>query len=205
MTDGHGPGPGAPAAAANGTDGTDAHDATGRPTITVSGLAGTGSSTLSRVVAGRLGLEYEYAGGIFRTEAAHRGMSLAEFSELCERDPAVDRSLDDRQLQLLRSGGLLLEGRMAGWLAHDDGLSHVLTVWVECDDDERFRRLGERDGGDHDEVRERTFAREASETDRFRRFHGADILDTSIYDLVVDSTSTSADDLADVVVAHLHR
>ena len=174
---------------------------TASPTITVGGLAGTGSSTLSRLVADRLGLTYEYAGGLFRAEAARRGLTVEAFNELCEQDPAVDRSLDDRQLELLRTGGLLLEGRMAGWLAVEDGLDDVLTVWVVCDDDERFRRLGERDGGGDDEVRERTLAREASEQDRFRRFHGADILDLSRYALVLDSTSTAPAALADRVVA----
>ena len=173
------------------------------PTITVGGLAGTGSSTLSRLVASRLGLPYEYAGGLFRTEAARRGLTVEEFNALCEADPAVDRSLDRRQLELLRAGGLLLEGRMAGWLAVAAGLDDVLTVWVVCDDDERFRRLGERDGGAGEEVRARTLAREASEQERFRRFHGADILDLSTYDLVLDSTSTGPDDLADLVVARV--
>lgn len=172
-------------------------------TITVGGLAGTGSSTLSRTVAARLGLPYEYAGGLFRAEATRRGLTVEEFNRLCEEDPTVDRSLDLRQLELLRQGGLLLEGRMAGWLAAHDGLAHVLTVWVVCDDDERLRRLGERDGGADDEVRSRTSQREASEQDRFRRFHGADILDLSTYRLVVDSTSTPPTDLADEVIASL--
>lgn len=173
------------------------------PTITVGGLAGTGSSTLSRVVADRLDLRYEYAGGLFRAEAARRGLTVEEFNRLCEADPVVDRSLDDRQLELLRAGGLLLEGRMAGWLAHHHGLDGVLTVWVTCDDDERFRRLGDRDGGSADEVRRRTLAREASEQERFRRFHGADILDLDVYDLVLDSTATPPRALADAVLARL--
>lgn len=177
------------------------HDAP--PTVTVGGLAGTGSSTLSRVLAARLGLDYEYAGGIFREEAARRGLTVEEFNALCEADPAVDRSLDDRQLDLLRAGGLLLEGRMAGWLAARHDLDHVLTVWVVCDDEERFRRLRGRDGGEQEEVRARTLAREASEQDRFRRFHGADILDLDLYDLVLDSTSRSPEDLARDVEAAL--
>lgn len=175
-------------------------------TITVGGLAGTGSSTLSRLLATRLGLDYEYAGGIFRQEAARRDLTVEQFNHMCEQDPVVDRSLDERQLELLRDGGLLLEGRMAGWLAHDAGLDDVLTVWVTCDDDVRFRRLRDRDGGvDLDEVRQRTLAREASEQDRFERFHGADILDLDIYDLVLDSTTTPPRKLADAVEATLRQ
>ena len=169
-------------------------------TVTVGGLAGTGTSTLCRLLAAHLDLPYTYAGSIFRQAAAERGLSLAEFSQLCQDDPSVDRSLDDRQLELLRRGGLLLEGRMAGWLAERHEVV-AFTVWVEANEDERLRRITERDGGDLDEQRHRTRARQASEFARFWEYHGADLHDTSIYDLVLDSTATLPDELAAQVLA----
>jgi CMP/dCMP kinase len=171
-------------------------------TLTVGGLAGTGTSTLCRVLADRLALPYAYAGGIFREEAARRGLSLAEFNALCQADPSVDRSLDDRQVELLERGGLILEGRMAGWLAHHHGIA-ATRVWVTCDEDERIRRITERDGEDPEVQRARTRERERSELERFRRYYGADLADLSVYDLVLDSTDASPDDLADTVQAVL--
>ena len=177
---------------------------TARPalTITVGGLAGTGTSTLCGLLSERLGLPYEYAGRIFRQEAARRGLTLEQFGALCEQDPAVDQTLDDRQVDLLRAGGVLLEGRMAGWLAQHHALG-AFTVWVTCDEHERIRRITEREGGDHAEQRARTLAREASEQERFLTYHGADLSDLSHYTLLLDSTATSPEDLADQVVARL--
>lgn len=171
-------------------------------TITVGGLAGTGTSTLSRLLADRLGLPYVYSGGLFREEAARRGMTLDDFSELTRRDESIDRLLDQRQLELLAVGGLVLEGRMSGWLAHRHGLS-ALSVWVVCDEQVRLRRITQRDGGDLEEQRARTRAREASEVDRYRRYYGADIHDLEIYDLVLDSTAATPVELVDEVVAAL--
>lgn len=158
-----------------------------RVTVTVGGLAGTGTSTLCRLLAAHLDLPYTYAGSLFRQEAARRGLTLAEFGQLCQDDPSVDRSLDDRQLELLRQGGVLLEGRMAGWLAEHHDVD-AFTVWVTCDEDERMRRIAGRDGGEVEAQRASTLAREASEQARFLDYHGADLSDLSIYDLVLDST-----------------
>ncbi len=169
-------------------------------TVTVGGLAGTGTSTLCRLLSAAFDLPYTYAGQLFRQEAARRGLSLAEFGALCQEDPAVDRSLDDRQLELLRQGGILLEGRMAGWLAEHNDVD-AFTVWVVCDEDERMRRIAERDGGDREAQRRATLTREASEQARFLDYHGADLGDLSIYDLVLDSTDRSPDGLAREVAA----
>ncbi len=168
--------------------------------ITVGGLPGTGSSTLCRVLEKAVGLPYVYAGQIFRQQAAEQGLSLEAFNELAQRDESVDRGLDDRQLDLLRRGGLILEGRMSGWLARIDALP-AFKVWVTCDEEERVRRLVARDGGDPDTRARLMRERVAREADRYRRYYGVDIDDLSIYDLVVDSTHDPPDVLRDRVLA----
>jgi cytidylate kinase len=65
-----------------------------------------------------LQLPYIYAGQLFREEAVRRGMTLAEFNALAGRDDSVDRELDMKQVEFLRGGGVILEGRLAGWLAY---------------------------------------------------------------------------------------
>jgi predicted cytidylate kinase len=162
--------------------------------VTVGGLPGTGTSTLCRLLERELGLPYVYAGQIFRQEAASRGMSLAELNELAQHDDSVDHALDDRQLELLRRGGVILEGRMSGWLAEHNGIP-AFKVWLVCDEDERIRRLVDRDGGDPDEQRRATRERVAQEADRYRRYYGADPSDPALYDLVLDSDGVEPPEL----------
>jgi predicted cytidylate kinase len=177
-------------------------------TVTVGGLPGTGTSTLCKLLRERLGLPYTYAGHIFREEAGRRGLSLAEFGALCQKDPSIDAALDDRQIYLLRKGGLILEGRLSGWLAQRHRLP-ALKVWVRCDESERIRRIVDRDGGTLAAQADATWAREQSEQDRYRRYYGVDLGDLSFYDLVLDSTHMLPADLAtkveDAVKAHLHH
>jgi CMP/dCMP kinase len=170
--------------------------------ITVGGLPGTGSSTLCGLLEKELGLPYVYAGQIFRQEAAARGMTLAELNELARHDASVDRSLDERPLELLRQGNTILEGRMSGWLAHRYGIE-AYKIWVRCDEDEAVRRLVDRDGGDHETQRRLARERVAQEADRYHRYYGADLEDLSIYDLILDSTDSPPHELTAQVLAAL--
>lgn len=175
---------------------------TRRSTITIGGRAGTGTSTLAHLLEHRTGLPYVYGGRIFRDAAAARGLSLAEFGRLCEEDPTVDQQLDDRQVELLRAGGLILESRLAGWLAHRNRVP-ALKVWVVCGDEERFRRITARDGGDTATQVTRTIEREASERRRYQRYYDVDLDDLTPYDLVLDSTTRPPEDLAADVLRRL--
>lgn len=170
-----------------------------RLTVTVGGLPGTGTSTLCRLLKDRLALPYTYAGHLFREEAARRGKTLAEFGALSQKDPSIDAALDDRQIFLLKRGGLILEGRLSGWLAQRHRVP-ALKVWVVCDEAERIRRIVDRDGGTVQEQADATWEREQSEADRYRRYYGVDLADTSFYDLVLDSTHVLPEALAEKVL-----
>jgi predicted cytidylate kinase len=172
--------------------------------VTVGGLPGTGTSTLCRLLERELGLPYVYAGQIFRQEAAARGLSLQELNELAQRDDSVDHALDDRQLELLRQGNVILEGRMSGCLAARNEIP-AFKVWLEADEDERIRRLVDRDGGDFEEQRRLTRERVEQEADRYRRYYGAEVADPALYDLVMDSTAVEPAELVRRVLEGLAR
>ena len=168
--------------------------------LTLSGLPGSGTSTVARLLAAELGLPHLDGGTVFRGLAAERGYSLAAFVQVAEGDESIDRALDDRLTERAREGDVLLESRLAGWLATRAGLP-ALRIWIACDDIERARRVGGRDGHDLDEAVTANRAREASERTRYQGFYGIDLDDLSIYDLVLDSEHTSPEALVDEIVA----
>jgi CMP/dCMP kinase len=130
-------------------------------------------------------------------------MSLADFNALAQRDSSVDKALDERQLELLRRGGVILEGRLSGWLAAHQGISAFKT-WIVCDSSEQIRRLVERDGGDRKLQATSMRDRIQREDDRWSRY-GADLSDLSIYDLVLDSTVLPPEALRDRVMVALQE
>lgn len=167
--------------------------------ITISGLPGSGTSTAARQVASAFGLEHLDGGTVFRAMAQERGLSLAEFAVQAEGDESIDRALDDLLSQRALEGDVLIESRLAGWLTERSG-AVGLKVWVECDEHERARRVGGRDGHDAAEAFATNRRREASERVRYLSYYGIDLADQSVYDLVVDSTGGPVDAIAARIV-----
>ncbi len=158
--------------------------------VTISGLPGSGTSTVAIAVAERLGVPRLDGGTVFRTLAAERGMTLAEFGAVAEGDATIDVELDTRLAQAARAGGVVLESRLAGWIATNAGVTGATRVWIACDDAERARRVGAREGLHPDAALAQNQAREASEAARYAAYYGIDLADLSAYDLVLDSTAT---------------
>jgi len=168
--------------------------------VSISGLPGSGTSTVGRAVARDLGLDHLDGGQVFRGLAAERGMDLVSFGALAEADPQIDVELDRRLGRRAAEGDVVLESRLAGWILTLEG-HDGLRVWIACDADERARRVAGREGRDAREARAHNDAREASEAVRYHAYYGIDITDLSPYDLVLDSTERPADDLIAAIVS----
>jgi len=166
--------------------------------VTLGGPPGSGKSTAGRLVAAALGLELRSAGAVFRAEAGRRGLTVEEFGHYALGHPEVDRELDEA-LQALARPGLLLEGRVQGPLCRRSGIP-AYTVVVTATEDERVRRVAQRDHQSIDDARTRLREREASERERYRRFYGLD-LDRDVPDLTVDSTSLPPEGVAGAILA----
>jgi cytidylate kinase len=168
--------------------------------ITISGLPGSGTSTVGKRVASRLHLAHVDGGTIFRQLAVDSGRSLAEFSAYAETHPEVDLALDTRLAARGREGDVVLESRLAGWIATNEGLD-ALRVWISCAEEVRAARVARRDDLVVDAAEGANRLREASERTRYLAYYGIDLSDLTIYDLVVDSSTTGPDELATQIVA----
>ncbi|MGH9119258.1 MAG: (d)CMP kinase [Acidimicrobiales bacterium] len=169
--------------------------------VTISGLPGSGTSTVAQRVAGDLGLTHLDGGTIFRRLAADAGMSLADFGAFAERHPEVDLALDSRLAERVRQGDVVLESRLGGWIAHNEGLDAV-RVWLACAAEVRATRVARRDGLTQEEALEVNRAREASEQTRYLAYYGIDLGDLGLYHLVLDSAATAPEELAATVADH---
>ncbi|MFC7154160.1 (d)CMP kinase [Halomarina halobia] len=167
--------------------------------ITVSGPAGSGKSTAAAALAEVLGYEHVSGGDIFRSVAAERDLTPLELNRLAEEDDAIDRDLDRRQREIARErDGLVLESRLAGWMAGDYA---DLRLWLDAPPAVRAARIAEREEKSIDLARRETEARAESEALRYREYYGIDIRDRSIYDLALNTARLDPDGVVGVIAA----
>jgi predicted cytidylate kinase len=167
--------------------------------ITISGLPGSGKTTVARLVAAALGLEHVYAGNIFRQQAGAQGLSLEEYVRRAESDPTIDRELD-RQMELRAAGGrAVLEGRLAAFMADRAG-APALKVFLDASEAVRAERISGREGGAATERLREIQVREASDRRRYLDLYGVDYHDLTRYDLVMETDRRTPDEVARAIV-----
>jgi len=171
-------------------------------TITISGLPGTGKTTVAKLLENRLGLRYVYSGEIFRNMAKKYKMSLEEFGQYCETHREIDEDLDRYQLGILRQGSVIVEGRISGWLAAQNHIPAV-KVLLEADIAIRAGRIVKREAGDLEKRKKEILKREKSEATRYKKYYGIDVADTSIYDVIIDAGDKTPEEIMEIIVKHL--
>ncbi len=171
-------------------------------TITISGLPGTGKTTVAELLKKHLQLRYVYSGEIFRQLAKKHHMSLEEFGRYCESHREIDEELDQYQLDVLKQGNVIVEGRISGWLAYRNQIPAV-KVLLKADIDIRAGRIVKREQGEVQKRKKEILTREKSEAARYKKYYGIDISDTSIYDVIIDTAEKTPEEITGIIVKHI--
>lgn len=158
-------------------------------TIAISGLHGAGTTTVAKALAETFNLRYISAGMIFRQLAKEKGMSLSALSKMAEEDPNIDREIDDRTQREAKTGTVVIDAYIAGWVARRFA---DLTIYLRAPLEVRVLRIAGRENRPYEEMLEETQVREESEQRRFREFYGIDVSDLRLFDLVLDTEHFNA-------------
>lgn len=178
--------------------------------ITITGLPGSGKSTLGKPLADALGMEYHYMGNIVRTCAKRRGMTLNEYLKLGETDASIDREVDAYQIELGKhSDNFVIEGRPSFYLI-PHSVKVFLTVSLaegarrikgDLDDKEKAQIRNEGVSGSEEAIIQRVKERIASDRRRFKKYYGIpDAYDPACFDIVVDTTDKTPEATLQVVL-----
>ena len=112
--------------------------------IAISGKPGAGTSTISKILAKRLGIKYFSPGQKFFKPSKMNDTN--ETLDLWKSDKGKSKDfhkrIDDYQRKLAKRGNIVICGKLSIWVLKDLA---DLKVWLDCDFDERVRRTSKRD------------------------------------------------------------
>ncbi|MCZ7394049.1 MAG: cytidylate kinase family protein, partial [Candidatus Methanoperedens sp.] len=88
----------------------------------------------------------------------------------------------------------ILEGRLSGFLVDAD-----LKVWLKAPVEVRAERIACREEKPVVKAKAETKDREECERERYLKYYNIDTNDLSVYDLVIDSSRWSAEEISEIV------
>jgi len=162
--------------------------------IAISGLSGCGNSTVSGLVAQKLGLKkVNYT---FHDLAREKNVSFEEMRATAEREfPATDLELDKKISEMVSAGDCVVGSRIAIWRDAAD-----LRVWLDAPPKTRAKRIAEREGkpADARAVKER----DAADSARYKKLYGINLKKgAKECDLEINTERISAEKAAEIVCA----
>ncbi len=163
--------------------------------IAVSGMSGCGNTTVSKIIADRLGLKF--INFTFRSLAVEKGIEFKKVLELAAKDDSWDREVDIRQVQLAReSGGCVIGSRLAIWMLEEADLK----VYLRAKPETRAARIVKREGGKLEDVAAFTAERDKRDNQRYIRIYNIDNYKYDFANLIIDTDQITPDEIADKVI-----
>ena len=178
--------------------------------ITISGGPGSGKSSVAQELAHRLGLKHYSIGDLRRRVARERGMTIDEYNRLGETTDETDREPDEYQARLGREeDDFVIDSRLGFHF-----IPHSFKVRLDVDPKvgaervfqaHRTEEQAERRYQSVEEVFQARKAREASDRKRYGMYYGVVYDDEKNYDLIVDTTDKSIDDVVKIIMEAAER
>ena len=177
--------------------------------ITMSGKAGSGKWTVSKLLAEKLWYQHISIGNMKRELATAMGLTISEFNtlwELPENREKFDLKYEEYQKNLDIHSDIILDSRLGFYCQ-----PNAFKVYLDVSDEEAARRIfgdTERSGDAYDSlqaVQEATKKRNADDIQRFKALYNIDLSDKGNFDLVVDTDGKSPQKVAEEIIEKFEK
>ena len=169
--------------------------------LTISGLHGTGKSTIGKLVADKLGIKYYSTGQAFRDLAKEMNLTLEELSEYAEKNPGIDEKLDNKIIEIAQKGDIIIDSQLSAYILESIADFKILLT---CPLEIRVKRMAQRDKESYDKKLEETKIRENSELVRYKKLYNIDLKDEikkeELYNLIIDTENLTVDEVLEKIL-----
>jgi cytidylate kinase len=170
--------------------------------ICVSGMTGSGKSTVAKRLAAKYGLGYFSGGNALKTLAQEEGYNpdvtgwweTAEGLKFLQQrmgDPAFDKRIDEKLLELAEQGNVVFDSWTMPWL-----LKGGFKVWLEASPQVRAKRVMNRDSISIEEAVKALTEKDEQTRQLYKNLYGFDLgNDLSPFNLVLATDELEPDEV----------
>jgi predicted cytidylate kinase len=172
--------------------------------ISLSGLVGSGKSTIGKQLAQILNYEFISVGNFSRKIAREKyGMNINEFQKYCEKNPQIDHEIDNHFAKYCsQNSDLIIDYRLAYYFIPD-----CFHVFLRVSEEVAHKRLkNAKDAQRNQEfdnqknMYEVMKKRNEDMKNRFLKTYQTDFTDESHYHLVIDTDHLNPNQICDLIL-----
>lgn len=160
--------------------------------ITISGMPGSGKSTMAKKLCEKYNLKYYYMGKIQREIAKKKKISIIELGKFEEKNPEIDNEIDEFQKSLGKKDNILVDSRLGFFF-----IPNSIKIFLQVNLKEaakrimKFPREDEKFSSEEEAIK-LINERINSENERYKKYYGLkNFSDEENYDLFLDTTNLS--------------
>ena len=176
--------------------------------IILSGNAGSGKSTVGKMLAERLKVNFLSVGEICRQKAVSMGLDINQFQEYLKSNIGFDKAMDRYIVDYaVAQTDYILDYRLGFHF-----LPESFKILLKVSDEIAFQRISSRVGKDEDfstglmsDKIQLLRTRNELMRGRFIEIYGVDFCDEDNYDLVIDSELNNPEEIIGIVFSHLSK
>jgi len=165
--------------------------------IAISGKSGCGNSTVSKLVADKLG--YKMVNYTFHNIAEEQNMDFLEFCKMAESDPKWDYMVDEKQVEMAMADSSVLGSRLAIWMLKEADLK----VYLYASPEVRAQRIHKREQGSLQQKMKETEERDERDSARYMRLYELDNNYYSFADLILNTDNLNPEQISNIIITAL--
>ena len=173
--------------------------------ISITGGIATGKTEVAKIISQKLNMQSYSGSEGFRKLAEENGMNLLTFNEYIKDKPYIDKEIDASISEYMRGkDNIVIDARLAWYFEKNSFKVYVkssIEVAAKRLLEDNKKRVAEKRYTCLEEAKEAILYRQKHEVERYIKEYGVNLLESSNYDLVVDSSDMPIDEVADKVIS----
>ena len=173
--------------------------------ITIDGIPGSGKTTVAKMLAKKLGFKLYSAGDIQRAMAKKRKIDFLTLQEEAKKDEGkIDKETDAKTKELGETqDNFIITGRTTGHF-----IPHARKIFLDVEIATGARRIylegrDDEHSAEYYDALNKVKKRMASERIRYKKYYRIDIDDPKHYDLYIDTTVLTPEQVVDEILQWL--